>query len=559
MTGQTVQVKGVVTADFTGDSGLGGVYLQDAGDGNPATSDAIFVQVGDDDPWRNQLRRGAHVSVRGRVVELDTGGQVRLTTLVPEKVEQFGLGEVRVTELRNPPQDWERYEGMRVKIVAPLTVASLDGLERHGEMLVSFDGRLWQPAERATPGTDAARAIAADNARRRLLLDDGRAGDNRPLADSVWPEQAVTLRSGSTITGAEGILDHRHGAYRLQLDVPPALAEQPRPRAPEVPGNLRLAAFNLENLFNGDGQGGGFPTERGAESPEQYRLQLAKLVATIRALDPDIAALMELENDGYGPDSSIAALVDALNGGRGGHWRFVDACIERCRRSGRGPGDDAIRVGLVYRGDRVRTEGRPAILEEGPFGPLSRVPLAQAFVSKAGGPALVVVANHFKSKGGCAEAERGDRDNGAGCWNATRVESAARLADWLQQDPTRNGSNLAVIIGDMNAYAAEEPLRVLTERGWRDAFAMARVEDPYNYVYAGEVGRLDHALLSPALTRHLRGAAVWHSNADEPRRAGYAGAQRSDGPWRSSDHDPLLLGFDWDSARGVTASSATSD
>lgn len=560
--GEEVRVEGVVTADFSGDAGLGGVYLQDAGDGNPASSDAIFVLVGRDAPFRDQLRRGARVGVTGRVIEFDSGGQVRLTALMPDTVEQLGLGEVDATELRTPPADWERFEGMRVRIAAPLTVASLADLDRHGEILVSFDGRMWQPAERAAPGSDAARAIAADNARRRLLLDDGRAGDNRPLADSIWPAGVAALRSGSTVEGAEGILDHRHGHYRLQLDVPPTLVAQPRPPVPRVPGDLRVAAFNLENLFNGDGRGGGFPTERGARSPQQLQAQLAKLVATIRALDPDIAALMELENDGYGPESSLAALVDALNDGSDGGWRFVDACDRKCRRRGRGPGDDAIRVGLIYRADRVDTRGRPATLEGGPFGPRSRVPLAQAFVPASGGEPLVVVANHFKSKG-CNEAEGEDRDNGAGCWNALRAESARRLDAWLAEDPTRSGSDLAVIVGDMNAYAQEEPLQVLARAGWQDAFAVAgrgRGHDaPYSYVYEGEAGRLDHALLSPALAARLRGAVEWHSNADEPRSAGYWGRARADGPWRSSDHDPLLLGFDWKPVESAEADSAAAD
>ena len=73
--------------------------------------------------------------------------------------------------------------------------------------------------------------------------------------------------------------------------------------------------------------------------------------------------------------------------------------------------------------------------------------------------------------------------------------------------------------------------------------AAAGVDRPYSYVYDGLSGRLDHALLSPALVPALRGAAEWHINADEPDDAGYAG-RNPPGPWRSSDHDPLLLGFD---------------
>ncbi|RYZ69309.1 MAG: endonuclease, partial [Lysobacteraceae bacterium] len=244
------------------------------------------------------------------------------------------------------------------------------------------------------------------------------------------------------------------------------------------------------------------------------------------------AALMELENDGYGPQSSLAQFVDALNAG-GGQWRFVDA--------GRGPGSDQIRVALVYRQDRVVPVGPPAVLEGGPFGERSRVPLAQAF-RRGDGPVFVVVANHFKSKG-CTGATGADADQGDGqaCWNALRTESAARLDAWLQTDPTAQGSPLQLLVGDFNAYAMEDPLRLLRARGWQDAFDVAGVARPYSYLYAGMLGRLDHALLSPALAGRLRGAAEWHANADEP-----AGREPGDGagPWRSSDHDPMLLGFD---------------
>lgn len=136
--------------------------------------------------------------------------------------------------------------------------------------------------------------------------------------------------------------------------------------------------------------------------------------------------------------------------------------------AGRGPGGDSIRVGIAYRADRVRPVGRPATLEAGPFGNGSRVPLAQAF--RAGdGPAFVVVANHFKSKG-CGESAAGadaDQRDGQACWNALRTDSARRLDAWLKTDPTRSRTDLAVILGDFNAYRMETPIRALVDAGWR--------------------------------------------------------------------------------------------
>ena len=524
--GQSVVVEGVVTGNFS--SGLGGFFMQDAGDGDARTSDAVFVVHAED--ALPTLRAGDRVRVHGVVVE-DTADNRSgtMTTLRPERIEVIGRGEIARQKLKAAPQDWEALEGMWVQIDAPLTLSGMDA--RFGETTASFDGRLWTPTEIAIPGSSDIRQIEADNARRRLVLDDA---SNRRDPERTWYLPAGTPRSGSIATGAKGIVDQRHGQYRLQLTEPLDSTTGARPDAPKVDGTVKVAVFNLENLFNGDGLGGGFPTNRGAKSPAQLQAQTAKLVATLHALDADIAALMELENDGYGPESSIAQFVDALNA-NGGDWRFVNA--------GSGPGQDEIRVGLIYRASKVTPEGKPAVLEGGPFGDRSRVPLAQAF-KRGDGPTFVVVANHFKSKG-CSEATGADMDakDGQGCWNALRVDSAKRLDAWLQTDPTGHDTALKLIVGDLNAYAMEAPVRVLRDAGWVDAFAAAKVEQPYSYVYNGQSGRLDHALLSPALAGKLKGAREWHSNADEPDAAGYAD-DNAPGPWRSSDHDPMLLGFD---------------
>ncbi|WP_454828016.1 ExeM/NucH family extracellular endonuclease [Pseudoxanthomonas wuyuanensis] len=533
--GQAAVIEGVVTADFR--SGLGGFFVQDDGDGDDSSSDAVFVlAAGVQADGSEPPRIGDRWRIAGQVREHRAGAS-SITAIEPGRLEllqrRVGLDTMPARRLDAPPADWEALEGMRVEIAAPLTVSGSDQLDRYGELTVSFGGRLWQPSELAAPGSHAHAQRQADNARRRLLLDDGSAA--RDPGEVNYLGERTPPRTGSVLHGVTGIVDHRHGGYRLQLSAPLALPPAERPAAPQVAGALKIAAFNLENLFNGDGRGGGFPTQRGAKDPQQLKAQTAKLVATIRGLNPDIAALMELENDGFGPDASLVQLVDALNAG-GGDWRFVD--------SGRGPGPDAIRVGLIYRSGRARPQGGPAVLEGGPFGERSRVPLAQAFVPARGGPPLVVVANHFKSKG-CSEAAGTDADqkDGQGCWNTLRLDSAQRLDAWLKTDPTGSGSGRTVLLGDFNAYAMEDPVRWLREAGWVDAFAAVGVEQPYSYVYNGLTGRLDHALLSPALAKKVRGAAEWHINADEPDRAGYAEGDPAV-PWRSSDHDPLLLGFD---------------
>ncbi|MDM7554419.1 ExeM/NucH family extracellular endonuclease [Xanthomonas fragariae] len=524
---RVVEVEGIVTADTR--VGLAGLFVQQPGF-EPRRSHGLFVTGASN----AEVAVGDRVRIVGAVREVSAGGEASLTTVDASSIERLASGQpVPVRMLSGPPANWEALEGEHVRIAA-LTLNGSDRLDTYGELVAAFGGRLWQPSEVAAAGTPAFAQVDADNARRRVLLDDAHNGRS-PRTAPYLPADPV-LRSGSLLKSVDGIVDQRYdGQYRIQMLNSLTLPAMPTAVAPQVGGDLRIASFNLENFFNGNGHGGGFPTERGARTHEQFQAQLAKLVSTIVPLRADVVALMELENDGNGADAAVAQLVTALNAfGEEKDWRFVD--------TGSGPGNDAIRVGIVYRSSQVTPVGPPATVTGGPFDSHSRVPLAQAFRSSCG-VTFVVVANHFKSKE-CGNASGADTDqqDGQACWNAARTESAKRLHQWLQTDPTGARTKLAVLLGDFNAYAMETPMRSLRASGWQDAFAVAGVKQPYSYVYYGISGRLDHALLSPAMAKQLRGAVEWHINADVMGDAGYA-KRNLPGVWRSSDHDPLLLGF----------------
>lgn len=522
MLGREVTVDGIVTANFA--AGLGLWTLQGTADDDAATSDALFLSgVG------GPLLVGDHVRVQGRVAERDTGKGASITVL-----EVTGLSALAPTPLpsaqalANVPVDaaaWESLEAMRVRFVQDLAIVDTHNAARFGEWQVALEGRVWTPTEVVLPG-DAANTLGRQNRARMVALDDG---DARSSADTVM--RRGIPRTGSLMKGVTGIVDERFGGYRLQLAQVPVVEAAKRPTAPMRKGDVRIAAMNLENLFNGDGQGGGFPTERGAKTQAAYLHQRAKLVAALAALDADVVALMELENDGAGPLSSEAQLLLALNAIHGGDWRAISMPTNAST--------DAIRVGLIYRASKVKPVGASATFDQGPFAGLSRPPLLQAF--RAGrGPLFNVVANHFKSKG-CRDAKGGDADqrDGQSCWNASRLTSAKLLDGWLRQRIDAKLDAPIVILGDLNAYAMEDPPRWLRENGWRDAFAEAGIQHPYSYVYDGQIGRLDHALLSPAMAVRLASAAEWHINADEPDAP--EGLDAPVTPLRSSDHDPLVI------------------
>lgn len=553
LAGTTVTVEGVVVGDFEGSTGLRGFALQeaDAGtDADPATSEGIFVF---DSANRDLVAEGDRVRVTGTVSEFGDPG-VTLTELTLGTVAVCASGVPLPTAAAPTlplatPDALERYEGMRVALPQTLTVSETFTLARFGELLLSSAGRLWQPTHVAEPGPGAD-AVAAANALDQLVLDDG-LGVQNPAAVR-WPapgglSAASTVRVGDTVAAVTGVMDQRFGAYRVQPTADPVFgAANPRPPAPPaVGGRIRVASLNLLNYFNGDGAGGGFPTPRGAESAAEFARQRAKTIAAVRGLDADVIAVMELENDdtagGYG---AIEDLVDGLNAATAaGTYAFVDTGVL---------GTDQIRVGLLHRPAAVTPVGPWATLTTGTFTDRSRPPLAQTFRDGAGGE-VTVVANHFKSKGSCpSSGPDADQGDGQGCWNATRVLSSQELAAWLATAPTGTADPDVLVLGDLNSYAREDPVDALRAAGYDDLLASHVGASAWSYVFDGRSGYLDHALANTTLAGQVTGVGEWHVNADEPVALDYnvnfksADQQASfydPGPYRSSDHDPVVVGL----------------
>jgi hypothetical protein len=185
----------------------------------------------------------------------------------------------------------------------------------------------------------------------------------------------------------------------------------------------------------------------------------------------------------------------------------------------------------------------------------NRPPLAQTFATP-NGERFSVVVNHFKSKGSCPPAGDVDADqgDGQGCWNATRVQQAQALGSFIASTLAPVDPDV-VIIGDLNAYGKEDPILALSSLGFVDQIARFDPATGYTYVFDGEAGYLDHALVSASLTARVTGATAWRINADEPSIIDYNTEFRQPscaacGPdyysatvYRSSDHDPVVLGL----------------
>ena len=99
-----------------------------------------------------------------------------------------------------------------------------------------------------------------------------------------------------------------------------------------------------------------------------------------------------------------------------------------------------------------------------------------------------------------------------------RARKPPRVADWLATSPTGTTADGVLLIGDLNSYAKEDPVRALESRGYANLVARFVGDAAYSYVFRGEAGSLDHALATPALAARVRAVRLAHQR----RRAGRA-------------------------------------
>ncbi|WP_412025004.1 ExeM/NucH family extracellular endonuclease [Burkholderia cepacia] len=542
LAGQTTSIEAVVTAAFGGADGLGGFFVQQADAQRrhrPGVPEGLFVYAP-----KVRANAGDLVHLTGRVDDRYGRTQFVLSGGIAVCARGQTVTPATLTLPVATPAVLAAHEGMRVRLPQTLTVSDTHELGRYGSVVLS-NGRLRIPTQVAPPAEAAAHAAA--NARNRIVLDDG--SNRRDPATVRYPSPALsaanTLRAGYTVRGVEGVLELRYDTWRLQPAAGAApvfdAAANPRTDAPgQHPGaDVRVASFNVFNYFNGDGQGGGFdaPTNRGAKTHAVFVRQEAKIVAALRALRADVIGLMEIENNGYGDASAVRRLAAQLGDG----WRAVDPGTARLGR-------DAIAVALLYDSRTVEPVGRAATVS---LGRRHRPPLAQTFRRIGGTRAFTVAVNHLKSKN-CPHATGADRDqsDGQGCWNAARTRAATRIADWLAASPTGAAADGVLLIGDLNSYAKEDPVRAFESHGYANLITRFVGDAAYSYVFRGEAGNLDHALTTSALTARVKAVHIWHINADEPVALQSVPdyktpAQRSSyyapDAYRSSDHDPVIV------------------
>jgi predicted extracellular nuclease len=503
--------------------------------------------------------------------------------------------------------DLEAYEGMLVTVPETMTITDLFDLGRYGEMGLSALGLSESFTQANTPDATAFAAFVEEQVRNTLIVDDGSLvqnpdvipfeifGETGRIAGEFDAEDELSV--GDTAAGLTGVLRYGQGAvgfgddiYRLNLtETPEFVNATPRETsAPDVGGSITVSSFNVLNFFTSLGDegldAGGTSLEvRGADNLAELERQTDKLVAALSALDSDIIGLLEIENElgdqnGDG-EFAIQYLVDALNADTGKNYTFVDPRMTDPSLTG--VGTDAIMVGMIYDADTVALASGTTVelLTDAELAGLgldyghnifegsgtSRVPLAATFEEIASGETFTVAVNHLKSKGSVSPfGDNAGTGDGSGNNDEARAQAAEALATWLATDPTGSGDTDVLIIGDLNSYSEETPIVYLEGEGYTNLMEAFLGADDFEFSYgfptdldtapqSQTYGALDYALASGSLLSQVTGAAEWHINSLEASIIDYntnfmSSDQAEDtynaDPYRSSDHDPLIIGLD---------------
>ncbi len=537
--GAAVTTRGVVVGKVDTLDGVEGYFVQAAeGDGDPLTSDGIYVLTD------QVLVLDRLIEVKGKVAE--HFGMTALQDI--ESIEDCGIDitiPVTTVSVSTESFDLEPFEGMLVRIEGPLQVIQNDKLLQFGEIVIGFS--------RSFIDTNFEGLAGVEGGENRLFVIDDGSYRKQPSSVPLFDQDQGTHRVGSKLVSVTGVLGYGYGLFRCHPVADPEF-ETTNPRtAPPAPlqDGLRVVGFNVLNFFttlskdqDGHEQEVCGPARdkdcRGAETAEEFDRQRDKIIATLVSLDADIVGLVELENT---DNTTIETLVAALNNAIGSQaYDWV-----------RSPflGTDAIREEIIYRSARVQPVGpahatNPA--DDAEFQVFKRPSLAQTFEIGPAGPKLTVVVNHFKSKGSCPSGQEdpANIDQGQGCWNSLRTQQARQLVRFIDNVKTQDESEHVLVIGDLNAYGAEDPIATLESAGLVDLIEdRLPAAERYSYYY-GAYGYLDHALASSGLADKVQKVAIWHTNSDEPttlryNHFNYQPRWHGNNAYGASDHDPVIV------------------
>ncbi len=379
-----------------------------------------------------------------------------------------------------------------------------------------------------------------------LIITDGDFNSDRLLIASK-PKQPI--KTGDRFAGAiTGIMSYNYSNFKILPDQPlPAIQDGGWKREVSQlqngPQQLTIASFNVENFWN---------DPAATDKTQKIARDVVDNLHT-----PDILALMEVQDNNGATDDgttdasgNFKALIAAIQAAGGPTYRYASIAPVN-NMDGGAPGGN-IRVGFLYNPQRVTLPEAPGgtgdsvtavtygatglSVNPGRIDPgniafeHSRKSLAAEFVFN--GQSVIVIANHFNSKGG-DQALYGAAQPPVRSSEIQRARQAAVLNGFVKDTLARNSNANIVLVGDFNDFQFSNTFNILKGTQLTNLVDTLPVNERYSYVYEGNSQTLDHMLMTSQLAARAQ-LDIVHINADFMEEDG-----------RVSDHDPLLTRIDF--------------
>ena len=551
---QVSNIAGIVTARDNN-----GFWIQDAGDGNVLTSDAVYVF----NSTATKPLVGDSVLVGGRVQEFRPGGDATNLTLTEINASSAFAGSWSLLSSGNAlPLAIQIGAGLLPPTaIAPLVgnvetapgyvlrpqLYSMDFYESMEGMRVSLPSAIASGPTNASSGETALYASAQAGAagtftspRGGLVLGPGQFNGQRIIIDNRITA-SPSVNSGALLSGVTGVLDYTFNNYKLLLTEPATVVSNAlaREAVTIAPGRFGLASYNVENLG-------------GNAAATRFTAIAGQIAGTLGA--PHLISLQEIQdNSGATNDGTVAAnvtldtLKTALNTATGRSYAWVSVTPQNNTDGGQ-PGGN-IRQAFMYDTSRVSFAGvvggaLQAVtatasasgqivlnLGAGRIDPgnaafaNSRKPLVTEFT--VDGQQIIVIANHFNSKGG-DQPLYGPAQPPVNSSETQRLAQAQAVGSFVAGLLAINPHANIVVTGDLNDFQFASSLAPLAAAGLTNLSNTLPENERYTYAFEGNLQTLDHMWVSANLLAN--GGAIYdvvHANAEFIDQV--------------SDHDPILM------------------
>ena len=438
-------------------------------------------------------------------------------------VSQFLAAQVHI-QVADPetwdPESLRPYIGQTVIFDVPMVVTN-----NYNGLQISTR-RIFAPTNQALPGSNKQAELMRLNDAGTIYLNDAPIADGDAyyrLGEKIYNLKA-RVNSTSSLKWISGELE---GNTRKDLESADIRAMVNIDDCDEC---LLVCTMNLEYyLAENTGSGSMGPSTYSAH--QRQRAKTSKALAKINA---DLYGFVEIEQG----QQAVAEIANDLNANLAGrNYTFIN--------DGGEASGTYTKSAFVYDRNKLKPIGK---LQENNTGVQNRkkmICFEEIFTGNQ--ERFIFSVNHFKAKSGSGSGGDADQYDGQGSFNASRCEEAQSIMDQYltyQRNSFIHESDI-LIMGDLNAYGYEDPIMRMVNNGMIDLHRAFHADSSYSYSYHGEAGYLDHALCNGSLRPQVKGAAAFHINSDESDNFTYD-KSGDESMFRSSDHDPMLVGLHLD-------------